>query len=194
MALNSPRDMMSAVTGSMEARTGRTLGEWVDLVRASGLDLFDQNAVRRWLKKEHGVLQNSAYAIADAAARGAGWVEPTIEEYIDQQYSGPRQALRPIFDRLRDRIERFGEDVRIEGRASYTPFVRARQFAAIAAPSRSRVEIGLRFTVAPDSALLTPANAPGQATHRVSITSVEEITPEVGELLRLAYEQNGPAV
>src|SRR5215469_17420149 len=70
----SPDDMMSAVTGSLAARTGRSLDEWLELVQASGIDPLDQNAVRRWLKAEHGVPQNSQWAIADAAARAAGWV------------------------------------------------------------------------------------------------------------------------
>ena len=41
----SPDDMMSAVIGSMAARTGRSLDEWLELVQASGIDPLDQNAV-----------------------------------------------------------------------------------------------------------------------------------------------------
>ena len=41
---------MSAVSESLAERTGRTLGEWVALVQASGIDPLDQNAVRRWLR------------------------------------------------------------------------------------------------------------------------------------------------
>jgi hypothetical protein len=94
----SPDDMMSAVTGSMAARTGRSLDEWLEVVQASGIDPLDQNAVRRWLKAEHGVPQNSQWAIADAAARAAGWVRPTVEEYVDSQHQGAKAGLRPIYD------------------------------------------------------------------------------------------------
>jgi predicted transport protein len=191
MKSSSPDRMMAAVTESMKERTGRTLEEWVAVVRASGIDPLDQNAVRRWLKTEHGVLQNSQWAIADAAARAAGWVEPTLEEYINQQYAGPKAQLRPIFDRIRQIVESIGDDVSIEGRSTYTPFVRRRQFAAVAAATRTRVDLGLRFTDPPESKLLTPANAPGQATHKLSLSSVDEITPEVERLLREAYGQNG---
>lgn len=183
--------MMAGVTGSMKKRTGRALEEWVTLVRASGIDPLDQNAVRRWLKRQHGVLQNSQWAIADAAAREAGWVEPTVEQYIDGQYTGPRAALRPLFDLLRGVIESLGDDVETAGRATYTPFSRRRQFAAVAAATRTRVDLGLRYTDPPKSALLAPANAPGQATHKLSLASVDEVTAEVVRLLRIAYEQNG---
>ncbi len=190
-ASKNPRDMITAVTESMQKRTGRTLEEWVAVVRASGIDPLDQNAVRRWLKTEHGVLQNSQWAIADAAAQAAGWTEPTVAEYVGQQYTGAKAALRPVFERIRAIVEGFGDDVRVEGRSTYTPFVRRRQFAAVAAATRSRVDVGLRYTEAPDSALLVTANAPGQATHKLSLAAVEEITGEVERLLRIAYDQNG---
>jgi Domain of unknown function (DUF4287) len=91
----TPDDMMSAVSQSLAARTGRSLQEWLTLVQASGLDPLDQNAVRGWLKREYGVPQNSQWAIADAAARSAGWVPPTVEEYLDRLYAGAKAALRP---------------------------------------------------------------------------------------------------
>lgn len=191
MSPMNPNDMMAAVATSLKERTGRTLEEWVALVQASGIDPLDQNAVRRWLRTEHGVPQNSQWAIADAAARAAGWVPPTLEQSIDEQYAGAKAALRPIFDRLRQVLESFGDDVKMEGRATYIPFVRRRQFAAVAAATRNRVDVGLRYTDPPASGLLTPANAPGQATHRLSITSSTEIDDEVVRLLRTAYDQNG---
>jgi predicted transport protein len=191
MASQSPEKMMAAVTESMRERTGRTLEEWVSLVAASEVDPLDQNAVRRWLKSEHGIPQNSRWAIADAAARAAGWERPETEEYIDQQYSGAKAGLRSIFDRLRAAIDVLGDDVTMEGRSTYTPFVRRRQFVALAAATRSRVDVGLRYTEAPRSKLLTSATAPGQATHKLSLTAPEQVTEEVERLLRVAYDQNG---
>jgi hypothetical protein len=46
----TPDDMMSAVSQSLATRTGRSLPEWVALVRAWGLDPLDQNAVRSLLR------------------------------------------------------------------------------------------------------------------------------------------------
>jgi predicted transport protein len=191
MPAKNPRDMMQAVTASMQERTGRTLEEWVALVEASGLDALDQQSVRRWLKAEHGVLQNSQWAIADAAARAAGWTAPTIDEYVAQQYDGAKASLRPVYERLHSFLTALGDDVSVEGRATYIPFVRARQFVAVAAATRTRVDVGLRYTKAPRSTLLVESAAPGQATHKLSLHAVSEITAEVEQLLRAAYEQNG---
>lgn len=181
---------MSAVIGSLAARTGRSLDEWLALIQASGIDPLDQNAVRRWLRSEHGVPQNSQWAIADAAARAAGWVRPSVEAYVDSQYGGAKAGLRPIYDALAGAITSLGDDVTIEGRGGYTPFVRGRQFAAVAAAARDRVDLGLRFTDPPSAGRLEAANGPGQATHKIALRSVADVDDEVLHLLRLAYEQN----
>jgi predicted transport protein len=182
--------MMSAVTDSMAERTGRSLEEWVALVGTSGVDPLDQNAVRRWLREVHGVKQNSQWAIADAAAQAAGWVRPSVEEYIDGQYTGRKAALRPIFDAVREAAESLGDDVSVEGRGTYTPFVRRRQFAAVAATA-TRVDLGLRLLDAPPSGRLEAGTAPGSSTHRIPLSSVDDVDDEVLALLRAAYDQNG---
>jgi hypothetical protein len=201
----TPDDMMSAVSASLAARTGRSLDKWVALVQASGVDPLDQNAVRRWLRAEHGVAQNSQWAIADAAARAAGWERPSVDEYIDGQYRGAKAALRPIYDAVAAAIRDLGDDVTVEGRGTYTPFVRARQFAAVAPAAKDRVDRGLRFTNPPPPAhlpipaslppftgsRLAPAKGLAQATHKIPLRSVAEVDDEVRELLRLACEQNG---
>ena len=186
----TPDEMMTAVSESLAARTGRSLDEWLALVRASGIDPLDQAAVRRWLRAEHGVPQNSQWAIADAAAREAGWTRPSAAEYVDSQYAGAKAALRPVYDALAAAITGFGDDVSIEGRGTYTTFVRGRQFAAVAAATRDRVDVGLRFTDPPESLRLQPASGPGQATHKLSLRSPAEVDDEVVGLLHAAYEQN----
>ena len=186
----TPDEMLGAVSESLAQRTGRPLAEWVALVQASGIDPLDQNAVRGWLRSAHGLPQNSQWAVADAAARAAGWVRPSVAEYIDSQYAGPKAALRPIYDALAAAAAEFGDDVSIEGRGSYTPFVRGRQFAAVAAATRDRVDLGLRFTEPPPDSRLQRASGPGQATHKIALRSVAEVDGQVLHLLRLAYEQN----
>ena len=186
----TPDDMLTAVSDSLAARTGKSLEQWLALVRSCGVDPLDQAAVRNWLRCEHGVPQNSQWAIADAAAREAGWVRPTVSEYVDRQYAGPKAALRPIYDALATVIGQLGSGVTVEGRSTYTPFVRGRQFAAIAAAASDRVDLGLRFCDPPQAPRLQPGGGPGQATHKVSLRDVSEVDAEIVQLLRAAYAQN----
>ncbi|WP_203756996.1 DUF5655 domain-containing protein [Cellulomonas chitinilytica] len=189
--MSSPDDMMAAVTASMVDRTGRDLDGWATIVlRSSGVDPLDQVAVRRWLRDVHGVPQNTQWAIAFEVARRAGWVQPTVDEYVDSQYTGRKAAFRPVYDAVEAALLGLGDDVRREGRSTYVPFVRARQFAAVAATA-SRVDVGLRFVSAPSSDRLVVSSFPGSATHRLVLTDVAEVDDELVGLLRVAYEQNG---
>ena len=56
---------------------------------------------------------------------------------------------------------------------------------------QARVDLGLRFVEAPGSELLVPAKAPGQSTHKIGLTSTEDVNDEVGSLIAIAYQQNG---
>jgi hypothetical protein len=188
-----PAHMMAAVTGSMQARTGRTLEEWLPAVAESGPDPLDQRAVRAWLRDVHGVPQNSQWAIADAAATAAGWQRPDVDGYTDALYAG-RTHLRPIHDALMTLAEGLGEDARREGRGSYIPVVRRTQFVAVAPGPRDTVRVGFRFRdEAPEDERLSPARGFAQATHwlHLSADADEDDLRSVEPLLEAAYRQNG---
>lgn len=186
--------MLSAVTDSLAARTGRTLEQWVLAVRASGVDPTDQKAVRAWLKDAHGVRQNSQWAIADAAARDAGWAPPSVEGYTDALYAGSRASLRPLHDAVMAAALGLGHDVEAQGRGGYIPVVRRTQFAAVAPGPRGTLRVGLRFRDdVPDHDRLEPAKGFAQATHWVQLAGDTD-PREVGwlvPLLAAAYDQNG---
>jgi len=189
-----PADMMAAVTGSMQERTGRTLQEWVELVLQSGLDPWQQKDVRRWLKDVHGVRQNSQWAIADAAARSAGWTPPSVDSYVEAMYAGPKAAMRPLHDAVVALALGMGEDCEAQGRATYTPVVRRRQFVAVAPGPRGTLRVGLRYQDdPPEDERLSPAKGFAQATHWLHLDAqaddndVRSLEP----LLRAAYDQNG---
>jgi Domain of unknown function (DUF5655) len=89
-------------------------------------------AVSTGLRERTGQTLEEWVAMVDAAARAAGWQRPTVEGNVDSQYTGAKAALRPIYDPLADELLALGGDVNVEGRSTHTPFVRARQFAAVA--------------------------------------------------------------
>ena len=95
----TPDEMLSAVSESLAARTGRSLEEWLALVRSSGVDPLDQAAVRGWLRREHGVPQNSQWAIADATRDrvdlGLRFTDPPDAARL-QPGGGPGQATHKV--------------------------------------------------------------------------------------------------
>jgi len=194
MSRMEPADMMAAVSASMQKRTGRTLDEWVELVRHAGLDPLQQKDVRRWLKDVHGVPQNTQWAIADAAARRAGWVEPSVDAYTDTMYDGAKASLRPLHDGVVALAVGLGDDCAAEGRSTYTPVVRRTQFAAVAPGPHGTLRVGFRFrTTVPADDRLSQAKGFAQATHwlHLDADSDENDVRSLEPLLRAAYDQNG---
>jgi predicted transport protein len=181
MAADSPRDMLAAVASSLKERTGSTLTEWIGRVRAAGLDPLDQKGVRLWLKTA-GVGQNSAWAIADAVAREAGFVPPSLDAAINAQFAGARAPLRQIAIDL-------GPDVRLEPRSSYIPFIRHRQFQAIESTARG-LEVGMRLPEPPPVSPLQRARGLGQSTHKVLLENEADLSAQCRVLIDLAYRQN----
>jgi hypothetical protein len=193
MSRMEPADMIAAVA-TMQKQTGRTLDEWVDLVRHAGLDPLQQNDVRRWLKDVHGVPQNTQWAIADAAARRAGWVEPTPEDHADTMYAGSKASLRPLHDGVVALAVGLGEDCAAEGRSTYTPVVRRTQFAAVAPGPHGTLRVGFRFrTTVPADDRLSEANGFAQSSHwlHLDADSDENDVRSLEPLLQAAYDQNG---
>lgn len=182
---------MAGVVDNLKSRTGRDLAEWLAVIRQSGIDPLDQQEVRRWLRDEHGVLLNSRWHISFHVAEAAGWVRPDAAGYTESQFSGAKAHLRPIYDVAEAAILSVADDISIEGRATYTPFVHRRQFALLAASTRTRVDLGLRFTSEPNHPRLLPARNLGMCTHRIPLASPDDVTDDLLPLIRLAYEENG---
>jgi hypothetical protein len=193
MGSMEPADRNAAVAPTIRERTGRTLDEWVDLVRFAGLDPLKQNEVRRWLRDAHGVPQSTQWAIAEAAARRAGWVEPTVEDYADKMYAGSKAPLRPLHDGVVALAVGLGEDCAVEGRSTYAPVVRRTQFAAVAPGPHGTLRVGFRFrTTVPDDDRLSAASGFAQSTHwlHLDADSDENDVRSLEPLLEAAYEQN----
>ena len=194
MGVMEPADRTAADTASMQERTGRTLDEWVDLVRHAGLDPLQQDDVRRWLKDVHGIQPDMQGTIAEAAARHPGWVEQTLEDYADAMYAGSRAELRPLHDGVVALAIGLGDDCAVEGHSTYTLVIRRTQFAAVAPGPHGTLRVGLCFRAkAPADKRLSEAKAFGQSTHWVHLASDsdENDVRSLEPLLRAAYEQNG---
>src|SRR5258705_10062918 len=88
----------------LKQKTGRTLDEWLRLIKKSGPK--DEKARREWLKTEHGLGTNSAWWLAERADGKGTEVGDrneylkAAEGYVEKMYSGSKAGLRPLYDEL----------------------------------------------------------------------------------------------
>jgi predicted transport protein len=121
--------------------------------------------------------------------RGSGKSEGDV---ISNQYAGARAAFFPLYEQLVARATSLGDDVELAPRQSYVAFTRGKQFALVK-PSRDRLDLALKLPDAPQHPRLEAAAGlgSGSMTHRVVITSADDIDEQVIAWLEQAYRAAG---
>jgi predicted transport protein len=111
---------------------------------------------------------------------------------VDDQYSGKRAQLRPIYEELARSARALGDDVELLPRGTYVTFARGNQFA-IAKPGSGRVDLGLRLPGTEPTERLLDAGSfgSGSITHKISLHDVAELDDDVRGYLRAAYDARG---
>src|SRR5262249_24248498 len=129
-------------------KTGRSLEEWLALIKKEGP--ADEKACREWLKTKHKLGTNSAWWLAERAAGEGGEERP--EEYfalavqnVEEQYSGAKEKLRPLYDELLILGRSIGE-VKVCPCKTIVPLYRNRVFAQIKPTTNSRIDLGFALT------------------------------------------------
>jgi hypothetical protein len=169
---------------NLEAKTGRSLAQWVDLVHAAGLT--KHGTIMTYLKTDHGLTHGYANLIALTALRAPD--EPVGEDLVDAQYIG-KERLRPIYDAIVAAVSTFGDDVEVAPKKTGVSLRRAKQFALVTPATRTRVDLGINLKdAAPTNRLVT---AGGMCSHKVAITDSTEVDADVTQWLRTAYDQAG---
>jgi hypothetical protein len=180
---------------TLKEKTGRSLEEWLKLVKKSGPPTEKER--REWLKKEHVLGTNSAWWIAERAeGKGSETDDPqaylkAAEKYVDEMYSGGKAALRPIYDALLKLGLGLSKDVKACPCQTIVPLYRNHVFAQIKPTTQTRIDLG--FALGARNAEGRLIGTGGYAkkdriTHRIPITSMAEIDDEVNKWLRVAYE------
>lgn len=141
----------ASVRASLEARTGKTLAQWVEIARTCPHEA--PRARRDWLKAEHGLLQNSAaFVLGEAFPQAGGWDDAAALR--DALWKLP--AAREILDRVT------GLALQIDGivigqRKSFTAFSRDVQFAAMRPVKDQGALLALKLDPALQPRLSPPA-------------------------------------
>jgi predicted transport protein len=171
---------------NIEKSTGRSLAEWSELIRASGLEKHGQ--IVGWLKSEHGITHGNANLLAVKVREAAAGGAPADEELVDSHYSGRNAALRPLYERVVAEVNGFGSDVELAPKKTYVSLRRKKQFATVG-PAAGQLEVCLNLAGKPATDRLKPTT--GMATHKVRITDAAGLDEELRGWLREAYERAG---
>jgi len=183
--------------GELKDRTGRSLEEWLRLIKMSGPK--EEKARREWLKTEYGLGTNSAWWLAERAEGKGTEVGDhdtyltAAEGYVESMFGGGKAHLRPIYDALLKLGLSVGKEVKACPCQTIVPLYRNHVFAQIKPTTRTRIDFGLALgdTKAKGRLINTGGFAKkDRITHRFEITSQKDIDDEVKRWLKVAYERD----
>lgn len=190
--------LMQKWAADLPENTGRSLEEWLTFVKKNGP--ADEVARRDWLKKEHGLGTNAAWWIAERAA-GKGWEDSDPESYlelaeqwVEAMFEGNKAGLRPLYDHLLKTCLSLAKDLMACPCKTIVPIYRNHVIAQLKPSTRTRLDFGLALqdTKAPPRLIDTGGFAKkDRITHRIPLSSIDEVDAEVKHWLKVAYDMDG---
>ncbi len=180
--------MIDAILRNLEARTGKGVDDWAAILRKSGPHGRRERV--DWLMKEQG-LGRVASTLIVQQAEGARQDYSDHEKLVDGIFSGPKAALRPLYDKVAAAAQELGPDVKIEPRQSMITFTRHRQFAWAKASTSRRLDLGLALgAIKAGGRLLavTGTNEKDRVRVRIALEDPKQVDAEVRNWLRRAYD------
>lgn len=179
------KQWFAAVRAGLEAETGKTLEQWAAIARATCPETAHR-ARLKWFKDVHGLGQNRASAILDAAFGSIGWDAP--DALRAALWGDPEQAA--ILAAIEASVGAF-DAVTIGQRKAYTAFSRTYQFAALAPVKVGGARLGLALDPRAHAAL-APAKSKEPWSERLRavliVPNAAAVKPAVRTLLRAAYD------
>ncbi|MEA2343169.1 MAG: hypothetical protein QOF63_1338 [Thermoanaerobaculia bacterium] len=181
---------------TLKAKTGRDLDEWTAFIKSKSPK--DTQSRNDWLKNEHKLGTNVARWLVDHAEGKDDREEsdPKVyianaANYVDALFSGSKVALRPLYDKLYDLARSIGDDIKISPGKTIVPIYRKHVIAQIKPSTRTRIDFGLALKDTPAKGRLIDTGGlakKDRITHRIEITSLDDIDAFVEKWLRKAYE------
>jgi hypothetical protein len=191
--------MVQKWVGELKGKTGRSLEEWIALAKKDGPK--DDKVRREWLKTKHKLGTNSAWWISERVD-GKATEEDSPEAYlktalvyVEDQYAGAKEKLRPIYEELLEVGKSMGADVKACPCKTMVPLYREHVFAQIKATTNTRIDLGFALAYYKGKLPKRIIDTGGLAkkdriTHRIELKSVDEIDADVRKWLKTAYDLN----
>ena len=184
--------MVDKMVQNLEESTGVRLEEWIKRVKSSGLEKHMEKV--KHLKTEYGLTHGYANLIVHAAKNGLPSKETSPDtgaELIAKQYE-KKVDLKPIYDKLIEAVKKFGSDVDIAPKKAYVSLRRKKQFGLIQPSTKTRMDVGLCHKQATTTDRLELAGSfNSMASHRIRVTSVDQVDEELIAWLKASYEAAG---
>ena len=178
---------------NIQTKTGKSLDELRDFIRKSGL--VKHGEIREMLMRELGLGYGDSnslvhYAFQSDGQSAAEAKGASLEEVVNEIYSGAKAPLKPIHDKVMAAVIDFG-DFEIAPKKGYLSLRRKRQFAMVGPGTKGRIEVGLNMKGVEATSRLEMQPPGGMCQYKVKLSDVAEVDHELVAWIRQAYDASG---
>jgi hypothetical protein len=172
---------LQTMINNMPEKTGKSLEQWTSILKEKAFAKHSEAV--NFLKKEHGVTHGFANTIVTLSKEDKN----TADDLVTNQNKG-KEILFPIYEKLLSILKTFGNDITVTPKKTSVSIIRKRQFVLIKPATKTRIDLGLKLPEKPTTDRLGNSGPFGtMCTHRVQITSIEEIDNELIDWMTEAY-------
>lgn len=176
-------DALQTMINNMPEKTGKSLQEWKKILKDKAFAKHSEGV--NFLKKEHGVTHGFANTIVTLSKEDNN----SDEDLVSNQYKG-KENLFPIYEKLLSIVKDFGNDVTVTPKKGSVSVIRKRQFVLIKPATKTRIDLGLKLPEKPTTDRLGNSGPFGtMCTHRVQLTSVDDVDNELICWMQEAYDK-----
>jgi len=177
--------MENKMITNLKENTGKSLEDWVKIVKDTGLAKHGE--ILKYLKQDHGFTHGFANLVAHKTLKSdAG--SHSEEDLITAMFSKGKEGLKPIYDDLVKHINQFGT-VKVAPKKAYVSLIGKKQFAILQPSTKTRLDVGINLKgTEPTERLEKSGSFNAMVSHRVRVTSADEVNDQLISWLKEAYE------
>lgn len=180
----SPEEALESMIANMPDKTGKSLSEWLVIVKASTLEKHGQMV--KHLKSDHGMTHGFANLVAN---RYLNPVSNSVRDLVEAQYGGAKSGLLPIYQKITAYVMTLGDDVEISPKKANVSLRRSKQFALIQPSTKTRLDLGINLKgVEPTDKLELSGSFNAMVSHRVRLSSESDFDKQVKSWLKQAFD------
>ncbi len=183
----SPQEMEAAVIENLPAKTGKTLEEWVRLVKNEAP--ADKKLRLDWLKNTYRLGHIQANIILSIADTGKS-TYADAGSLMQNLFAGENTGAAPLYQLMRKLAASIGSDIKVSVNRTYISFKRKQVFMTLK-PVKGVLIIGMALPEEIENDRLTRARflgTPHRINLQVSVREPGEVDGDLKFLIKKAYE------
>jgi hypothetical protein len=176
---------------NIQKKTGKSLEELAAVARKSGLTKHGE--IRDMFKEKLGLGHGDANTLVHVILKSDGTRAAegkSMDAVLDEIYSGPKTAFRPIHEKLMKEIVKFGE-FEIVPKKGYVSLRRKKQFAMLGPKTNTRFEVGINAKDFKKNPRLLEQPKGSMCNYVVNVSDAKEVDTELVAWLKSAFEEAG---